>query len=352
MGKKPPKWLPGERVNETILTQRKSVEQLRADRVLRKKVLSVQKERMKVKLDAKRKRRLSTKKFVPASAILKQTLRRERQVTGFYKRGEVFSSRLSRKPMDKISQQYANAPVALIVRTAGKQIPRQALSAFRRLGLDKLYKARLVHLNPANDKLSKELKTFTTIGFPTATELEELIRTRASFWNPETKSKCYLSGNLQVEQALGEYGVLSIEELVDAIVGKSEHIDAILKRLAPFDFHPPRKLHVENRRSAHAKLELANPKTFGKLLATQLAVSARGRAHEKKTKLKAARKAPVAESKATVESAPATGPVATSATAAARQKKVVAVKKAAPALRGRKRVSGRVIVPDTKARKR
>jgi hypothetical protein len=72
MGKNPPKWLPGERVDETILTQRKSVEQLRADRALKRKSegAEAQRERVRQRLQVKRARKLSTKRFVPAQAIL------------------------------------------------------------------------------------------------------------------------------------------------------------------------------------------------------------------------------------------------------------------------------------------
>lgn len=341
MGKKPPQWLPGERVQETILTQRKSVEQLRADRVLRKKPLREQRERMKEKIDSKRKKRLGTKKFLPASAILKQALRTERQTKGFHKRGEKFASRRGRKTPEKVATQYQNAPVALVVRTSGKQIPREASTAFRKLGLDKMYKARLIHLNPHNDKLTKQLKTFTTVGFPTKAELEDLVRTRASFWNPETKSKAYISGNLQVEQTLGEYNVLSIEELVDAIVNKSEHLDQILRRLAAFDFHPPRKLHVEHKRSAHEKLEIANPQAFGKFLSAQLAASSRARSRAKKdafAKSKKTRGKPAAAAAAPAVAAKADKKAATVPKRTAAAPAPAAVVKKAPAKAAKKAV--------------
>lgn len=288
MGKKPPKWLPGERVNETILTQRKSVEELRADRVLRKPKLKDQRSRMKAKLDAKRKKKLATKKFIPAEAILQKTLKAERLAKGYWKRGEKFNTRISRKSDEKKAQQYQNAPVALVVRTSGKQIPKEASTSLAKLGLTKMYQARLVHLNPNNDRLCKMLKTFVTVGFPTTQQAETLIRTRGSFWNPETKSKAYINGNLQVEQTLGSYNILSIEELVDAIVGKSEHIDEVLKYIAPFDFHPPRTLYMERHRSAHEKLEIENPTAFSSYLESQLVDTARERhaakVAEKKTK--------------------------------------------------------------------
>ena len=52
----PPKWLPGQRVKETVLLQRKSVEQLRADRVLQKDKRKDEKSRLKARVDLKRKK--------------------------------------------------------------------------------------------------------------------------------------------------------------------------------------------------------------------------------------------------------------------------------------------------------
>jgi hypothetical protein len=47
-------------------------------------------------------------------------------------------------------------------------------------------------------------------------------------------------------------------------------VDAVLDSLAPFDFHPPRKLHMERHRRIHQKLEVMNPESFASYLHDQL----------------------------------------------------------------------------------
>jgi hypothetical protein len=271
MGKAPPKWLPGERVKETILVQRKSVEQLRADRTLRKDKLKDEKSRLKARMDMKRKKRLATKKFMPAQVILQQAMKREANARRFTKAGEKFDTRAKVRPAAQISATYEKAKVALVMRAKGNMIAQEVRKGYERLGLDKLYKARLIRLNGTSHKLIQQLRPFSVVGYPTPDQLETLIRTRAAFWNAETKSKAYISGNMQVEQMLGEHNILTIEEMVDAIARKQpECIDKILSSIAPFDFHPPRKLYIERHRRTHQKLEVLNPASFAEFLKEEL----------------------------------------------------------------------------------
>jgi large subunit ribosomal protein L7e len=270
MGKRPPKWLPGERVNETILTQRKSVEQLRADKMLKKDDKKAQRARMKAKMDLKRKKRLETKKFMPAQVILQVAERRLKNAQKYCKAGEKFDTRVRVREPASVAKTYERAKVALVVRAKGDMIPAEIKNGFQALGLTKLYRGRLVHLTPKTHKLIQQLRPFSAVGYPDSQQLERLVRTRGCFWNKETESKAYISGNLQVEQTLGDHNILSIEELVDAVVNKTEAVDIVLEHLAPFDFHPPRRLHMERHRRTHQKLEVMNPESFAGYLQEQL----------------------------------------------------------------------------------
>ncbi|KAG5507558.1 hypothetical protein JKF63_06507 [Porcisia hertigi] len=270
MGKNPPKWLPGERVKETILLQRKSVEQLRADRVLRKDKLKERRDRHKNKLDAKRKRKLSTKKFISAQTILKHAQRKEHQGRKFQKIGEKMEGRRRHVNFDTLKAKLRDSPVRLIVRAKGSQIPPEVASAFGKLGLLKIYSARLISLTPRTEKLIEQLAPFSIVGQPDRDQLESLLRTRGSLYNEETQTKRLISSNLLLEQALGQYNVLCIEDLVEAIASRSEHVEQILHHIAPFDFHPPRQLFVERHRSVHQKLEIVNKDSFAAYLSDQL----------------------------------------------------------------------------------
>ncbi|CBZ25531.1 putative 60S ribosomal protein L7 [Leishmania mexicana MHOM/GT/2001/U1103] len=270
MGKNPPKWLPGERVKETILLQRKSVEQLRADRVLRKDKLQERRERHKNKLDAKRKRKLSTKKFISAQTILKHAQRKENQGRKFQKIGEKVEGRRRHVNFGELKKRLRESSVRLVVRAKGSQIPPEVAAAFRKLGLLKIYSARLISLTPRTEKLIEQLTPFSIVGQPDRAQLESLLRTRGSLYNEETQTKRLISGNLLLEQALGQYNVLCIEDLVETIATQGEHVEEVLRRIAPFDFHPPRQLFLERHRSVHQKLEIVNKDSFAAYLSDQL----------------------------------------------------------------------------------
>ncbi|CCW61272.1 unnamed protein product [Phytomonas sp. EM1] len=276
MGKAPPKWLPGERVKETILLQRKSVEQLRVDRVLRRDKLKEQRERRKAKLDAKRKKKLTTKKFISAQTILKHAQRKERQGKHFRKIGEKVEGRRGRSDKKRFEAYLNDSRVVLIVRAKGSQIPPEVAAAFRSLGLHKLYAARLMYAgNPRTHKLIKQLQPFCILGHPDREQLDALLRTRGCIYNPETKTRRFMSSNLLIERALGVYGVLCVEDLVETIANRTEFISEVLKRIAPFDFHPPRQLFLERHRSVHQKLEVLNKDSFAAYLADELRSTAR-----------------------------------------------------------------------------
>ncbi|KPI83728.1 putative 60S ribosomal protein L7 [Leptomonas seymouri] len=288
MGKNPPKWLPGERVKETILLQRKSVEQLRADRVLRKDKLQERRERHKNKLDAKRKRKLSTKKFITAQTILKHAQRKEHQGRKFQKLGEKLEGRRRGLNQETYINNLKKSPVKLVVRAKGSQIPPEVAAAFRKLGLEKIYSARLICLTPRTHKLIEQLTPFSIVGQPDRAQLESLLRARGSLYNEETQTKRLISGNLLLEQALGHCNILCIEDLVEAIAVPSENVEEVLRHVAPFDFHPPRQLFVERHRSVHQKLEVVNKASFAAYLAEQLNQTAkkerRAKADAKKDK--------------------------------------------------------------------
>lgn len=297
MGKNPPKWLPGDRVSETILLQRKSVEQLNADRLLRRDKLKERRDRHKDKIDQKRKRKLATKKFISAQTILKHALRKQHQARQFVKIGEKFDGKHRHENKEAAQQRLSeNNKVALVVRAKGKLIPTSVASAFKRMGLTKIYSARLLRITPSSERVLAQLRPFIIVGFPTTEQLTHLLRTRGALWVEETKMKRFITGNLLLEQALGQYNILCIEDLAESITAStpSENLDVILKNVAPFDLHPPRQLFLERHRTVHQKLEIVNPESFAAYLSQQLEVNTK---KDRNTKRKDAKKESAAPAK-------------------------------------------------------
>jgi ribosomal protein L30/L7E len=263
--------LPGERVDETILLQRKSVEQLRADRIIKRNSDKSQQSRdkYKQKVDIKRAKRLHTKRFVSAQTILQQAEKRVKNTRRFAKAGEKFDTRRRVRSQRGTDHMYDKARVAFVVRAKGNMIPEAVKDGFEQLGLKKIYTARLVRLTPKTHKLVLQLRPFSIVGYPTRDQMEQLLRARGAILI-DGKRK-YLTGNMIVEQALGEeYNVLTIEELADAIFDKAPKYGSLVDRVASFDLHPPRQLYAEKHRSVHAKREVMNPDSFATFLREQL----------------------------------------------------------------------------------
>lgn len=287
MGKKPAKWLPGERVDETILLQRKTVEQLKADRLIKRKSegAELQRERAKKRLDIKKARKLSTRRFVSAQAILHTAEKRVKNARRYAKAGEKFDARAVIRA-DTAPQTYKNARVALIIRSKGKMLPQEVKAGFKSLGLEKLYQAKLLLLTPEIHKLLLQLRHFASVGYPTRDQLEQLLRSRGSLWTSSTAGgvfRAQLTGNMIVEQNLAkDFNVYTIEELADAVFSKVKKVALIIQKIAPFDLHPPRQLFFERNRSVHEKLEVLNAESFANLLAHSLDKKPINRKGEKK----------------------------------------------------------------------
>ena len=344
MGKKPPKWLPGERVDETILMQRKSVEQLRADRMLGRKsdAAAERRERMRRKLELKQAKKLSTRRFISAQAILHTAEKRVKNAREFNKAGERFDTRRVMRAPEQVREVYRGARVALVIRAKGKMLPAEVKAGFDELKLSKLYTARLILLTPEAHKLLLQLKRFAAVGYPTRDQLEQLLRSRGAIWNTSTAAgtfRTHLTGNLIVEQAFAkEHDVYTIEELADAVFSKARKVQALLARIAPFDLHPPRLMFFERNRSVHEKLEVLNAESFAALLASTLDATPKPKLTQA-AKKKAAAPAAAAAAAASARAKPAAAvskdaaPAATTAAAAAvaAPAKPAAAKSKAPA---------------------
>ncbi|EPY25707.1 large subunit ribosomal protein L7e [Strigomonas culicis] len=227
---------------------------------------------------------MSTKKFITAQTLLKHAERKIHQGRRFQKIGERADGRRLEADPETLRASLKDSKVVLIVRAKGKQIPPEVAAAFKALGLSKIYSARLLCLTTRTDKLVKQLTPFSIVGHPDKAQLEALLRTRGALYNEADHTRRVISGNLILEQTLGDFNVLCIEDLVEVIHTRGEGVEEVLRHVAPFDFHPPRQLFFERHRSAHQKMEQVNEESFTAYLAQQLKQTAkRARREEKKT---------------------------------------------------------------------
>ena len=219
-----------------------------------------------IKDEKKRNRRLQTKRFISASAILFDAEKEAKQRRQFWKNSEKFSGQLAQKTKEELDYHYSKESLVLVIRICGHKIPVEIKQAFNQLRLNEMYEGRFIRLNAQTEKLCKMLQEFIVMGNVTETQIEHLIRTRGILWDSKSNSKITITGNLLVEQQLGEHDILTVEDIVEVLHKKLPSIDILLNSLGSFDLKPPNALYLEKFRPKFTKLRKINSQGFIKYM--------------------------------------------------------------------------------------
>lgn len=128
--------------------------------------------------------------------------------------------------------------VILVLRITGnKNISDQQLAVLRRLGLPKVHEARLMRATDEIKQFLKLVENFVIYGPVNRKVIKELISKRGHFL--DGKELKLIASNQIVEDALGKYGIVCIEDIVGEISTNSKHFDVIQKSLATFKLTKP-----------------------------------------------------------------------------------------------------------------
>lgn len=108
-----------------------------------------------------------------------------------------------------------------------------------RLRLLKMNSGVFVVCNDDTVKDLKKIEPYVTYGVPTLKTIRDLIMKRGATMVKGVRTP--LSDNAMIEEALGDQGIICLEDIVHEIVEHGELFDTVSKFLTPFELNDPVK---------------------------------------------------------------------------------------------------------------
>ncbi|XP_045411571.1 60S ribosomal protein L7-like 1 [Lemur catta] len=126
------------------------------------------------------------------------------------------------------------------------------------LHLKKIFSGIFVRVTPQSLKLLRMVEPYVTWGFPNLKSVRELILKHGQ---AKVKNKTIpLTGNTVIEEHLGRFGVICLEDLIHEIVFPGKHFQEISWFLRPFQLLVARRATkikwASSRRRAHLAIEV------------------------------------------------------------------------------------------------
>jgi large subunit ribosomal protein L7e len=151
--------------------------------------------------------------------------------------------------MKKNAEVVPDEGVILVVRIhVSVDAANPVKKALHSLRLDKRYSAVFVSLNPTTKKLVQIAEPFIMFGKATEDLIRKLVTKRAKIVKNGVEVE--LKDNSVVEEALEQYGILCIEDLIFELCNDGQHFEQASKFLAPFKLNLPAQ---KFKKSAFAK---------------------------------------------------------------------------------------------------
>ncbi|OBZ83678.1 60S ribosomal protein L7-B [Choanephora cucurbitarum] len=115
----------------------------------------------------------------------------------------------------------------------------QIRKVLTKLRLIKMNSGVFVVCDDATIKDLQKIEPFVTYGAPSLKTVRDLIMKRGATMIKGVRTP--LSDNMMIEEALGQYGVICLEDIVHEIVEIGENFNAVSKFLVPFELNDPVK---------------------------------------------------------------------------------------------------------------
>jgi len=247
-----------ERVPETVLHRRKVREKVQAQRTAE---IFRQQRKKSATVDPTRARFRTPESIIYANRALirnEKIANRLDSISGDIKKSHLkFSARSNETPalatMDETKKNAVQVPksrVLFALRLGGaskKSIPLRQLRILYKLRLRVRNSGVFLKLNHTNMALLRKVGNYVTFGIPSVELVRKLLQTRG-FVNVLQKEKDQESGdasvgvqgmsalcdNRMVEEVLGDYGLVCVEDMVQELASGGEHFDAVSEFLLPF----------------------------------------------------------------------------------------------------------------------
>ncbi|XP_055469160.1 60S ribosomal protein L7-like 1 [Psammomys obesus] len=219
-------------VPENLLKKRKAYQALKATQA-------------KQALLAKRERKVKELRFKRLESFVHESWREQRD--------KVRVQRLEVKPRAlEVPDKHSLAFVMRLERIEGVSMLVQKTLA--KLRLKKLFSGVFVSVTPQSVRMLRIVEPYVTWGFPNLKSVRELILKRGQ---AKIKEKTVpLTDNTVIEEHLGKFGVICLEDLIHEIAFPGKHFQEISSFLCPFHLSVAR--HATKNRMGFLK-EMGSP---------------------------------------------------------------------------------------------
>ncbi|KAL2539368.1 60S ribosomal protein L7-1 [Abeliophyllum distichum] len=127
-----------------------------------------------------------------------------------------------------------------VVRIGGKQdMHPKTRKVLYSLRLRKIFSGVFVKENEAIMEHLQKVEPYVTYGYPNLKSVKDLIYKKGVA--KINKERVPLTDNNVIEQALGEHGIICIEDIVNEITSVGPHFKEVAKILRPFNLNKPEK---------------------------------------------------------------------------------------------------------------
>lgn len=168
-------------------------------------------------------------KFKRLEELLKKSKRKSRDETRL--------ARLKQRPPPPMPPAKNSLVFAVRVREV-KGVSPKVMKVIQMLRLRKIFSGTFVKVNKASIKMLKTVEPYVAWGYPNLKSVRELILKRGLA--RIDKRKIPLTDNTLIEQHLGQYGIICLEDLIHEIYSAGKDFKVVNNFLCPFRLSVPR----------------------------------------------------------------------------------------------------------------
>jgi large subunit ribosomal protein L7e len=129
--------------------------------------------------------------------------------------------------------------LAFVIRIRGiNNTPPKVRKILQLLRLRQLHNGVFVKLNKATSNMLQVVEPWVAIGYPNQKSVKELVYKRG--FGKVNKQRTPITDNSVVEQTLGQYGVLCVEDIIHEIFTVGPHFREVNNFLWPFKLSSPK----------------------------------------------------------------------------------------------------------------
>ncbi|XP_016091173.1 60S ribosomal protein L7-like 1 [Sinocyclocheilus grahami] len=168
-------------------------------------------------------------KFKRLEEFLKNSKRRNRDETRL--------ARLKQRPLPPMPPAKNSLVFAVRIREI-KGVSPKVMKAVQMLRLRKIFSGTFVKVSKASIKMLKTVEPYVAWGYPNLKSVRELILKRGLA--RIDKRRIPLTDNTLIEQHLGQYGIICLEDLIHEIYSTGKNFKVVNNFLCPFRLSVPR----------------------------------------------------------------------------------------------------------------